>query len=593
MNKQDVIVRFCGIAGDGIVTLGRLLAGACARLGLELMVNDNFSAEIRGLGKSTTDIRFSPRQVVSMGDGIDVLVAMADTDSVIELQDLKAGACVIYDDKGPTECDIHHALAPHIPKDVASYPVPFKRLANEATGSHIGRNMVALGAFCYLFDLSTEMFLELIKDKLKKKGERVVEMNHQAFASGVAFCQEHYAPHTRLDIPKDLAPKQLITGNSAVAQGALDAGLSFFAGYPITPATTIMEIVARELPKLGGWMLQAEDEIAAIGAVLGASFAGKRAMTSTAGPGLSLMSEMINMAVMAEVPMVIVNVQRGGPSTGLPTKTEQGDLNIALYGGAGDSPRVVMAPATCTECYHGIQVAFDLAEKYQTPVIFLSDLFLGQRTVTTRIEAQVHRERCARVKPTGAELKDYRRFRITRSGVSPMLVPGEEGSFYTVTGLEHSELGNPNFESTVHRDMNDKRFRKFESMLADLPAPQVLGDMDAEIGLTGWGSPTRSIVEAMEIAREQGVKSKLIRSIMVYPQPEEAFRSFFASCRRIIIPEMNYQGQFAALMKSRYGIKPIEMHLPGIVPASPGQIAKKIIEVHHELAGEAACVGRT
>ena len=580
MNKKGVTVRFCGNAGDGIVTSGKIWSGASAQLGLNLMVNDNFSAEIRGNGKSTTDIRVSPEKVRSMGDGIDVLIAMSDEEAIVELKDVKDSGFVIYDCDDSEEARENHPLTKRIPKGVKAYPVPLKVFSNQTTNSNIGRNIVSMGALSYLVGLPTDIFVKLIEDKLLKKGKHIAQMNIDAFSLGRNFCRENFGQHTTLDVPDGLKPKTMITGNAAIAQGALDCGLKFFAGYPITPATTIMEIAAKELPKNGGWMLQTEDEIAAISAVLGSWFAGKRAMTSTAGPGLALMSEMINMGVMSEIPLVIANVQRGGPSTGLPTKSEQGDLNIAMYGGSGDSPRVIMAPSTCEDCYTGIQLAFDLAEKYQTPVIFLSDLFLGQQTVVNNVTPKVEKDRSTRIKPTDDALMDYNRFQSTKTGVSPWTVPGEEGAFYSITGLEHSETGNPNFDAGVHIRMQDKRFKKFESMKVDLPAPKIVGDEDAKIGLTCWGSPMGAIIEGMEIAREEGVSSKLITSIMINPQPEDEFRNFFDSCEHIIIPEMNHSGQYASLMKSRYGIRPIEVHCPGVLTVSPRQIADKIKEVN-------------
>ena len=592
MKTSDMIVRVCGIAGDGIVTFGRILAQVCAEMGLDLMVNDNFSAEIRGLGKSTTTVRFASHRVRSMGDGIDALVALARDESIAELADIQEGGCLLYDvtNAGPDDA-LETRLTNALPKGVAAHGIPLRRLANLATGTNAGRNLVAMGALCHLLSLPREAFASCIDRQFKRKGRRIVSANQKAFRLGYEYAVENFAVHAELVMEETFSEGGMISGNQALAKGALHAGLHFFAGYPITPATTIMEIVAREIPKLDGWMLQAEDEIAAIAAVVGASFAGKRAMTATSGPGLALMSEMINLAVMAEIPAVIVDVQRGGPATGLPTKVEQGDLNIALYGGSGDSPRVVMAPLTCRECYTGIQLAFDLAEKYQTPVIFLSDLFLGQRIVTTTVEETIDHERCTRVKPETQDLDDYRRFKLTESGISPMIVPGEEGAIYTCTGLEHSEVGNPNYEPEVHRLMTEKRFKKFETMLEDIPAPEIIGDADAVIGFAAWGSPAGAIIEGMEMAREEGVPSKLIRSLMIHPQREDAFREFFDSCDRIIIPEMNFQGQYAALLKARYGIRPIEMHLPGILPVSPRKIADKILEVNRELSDKAAHSG--
>ncbi len=584
MIYKELNIRFCGIAGDGVVSSGKILAGACAAAGLHVMVNDIYSAEIRGLGKSTTSVRFAASKVLSMGDGVDLLVGMAAKESIVELEDVKPGGCVIYDSSTTGDVTEADSLAAHIPPELNGYAVPLKKLANNASGTNRGKNLVAMGALCYLYSLPEKMFTREIEKIFSPKGEKVTAANIKAFELGFRFCRENYPLNFDFQVPENAEPLALINGNVAIGRGAIDCGLKFFAGYPITPATKIMELAAKELPKYGGWTIQVEDEIAAISAILGAGFAGKRAMTSTSGPGLALMSEMLNMGIMAEIPAVIVNVQRGGPSTGLPTKVEQSDLNIALFGGAGDSPRVVMAPTDSEECYTGIQLAFDIAEKYQTPVIFLSDLFLGQRTETANIRKSVDRDRCTRKKPTEEELTDYRRYRLTEDGVSPLVVPGEPGAYYTITGLEHTEKGNPNYESHVHSAMTEKRFRKFEAMVPDFPGADILGDNDAVIGIAGWGSTIGAILEGMAIAREKGVKSKLIKSIMIHPQREAVFREFFDSCRTIIVPEMNYLGQYAALLKSRYGIKPIEIHIPAVDPVSPQKIADKIMEANDALA---------
>jgi 2-oxoglutarate ferredoxin oxidoreductase subunit alpha len=584
MKYSEITIRFCGIAGDGIVASGKILAGACANIGLHVMVNNIYSAEIRGLGKSSATIRFSTSKLYSMGDGLDLLVGMVSKESIIDLRDVKTGGNVIYDISAIGDVEEEDSLVSHITPEIQGHSLPIKKLANEATGTNQGKNLVAIGAICYFYSLPPEMFVDQIKSVFAHKGEHVIDVNIKAFNLGYEYFKEHYPLNNKFEIDKKSEPRALTSGNDAIAKGAIDCGLKFFAGYPITPATKIMEIAAKELPKLGGWTLQMEDEIAAIGAVLGAWFAGKRAMTATSGPGLSLMSEMINLSVMAEIPTVIVNVQRGGPSTGLPTKVEQGDLNIALYGGAGDSPRVVMAPSNSEECYSGIQLAFDIAEKYQTPVIFLSDLFLGQRTETVTIKENIDRDRCTRKKPTSEQLENFQRYEITDDGVSPLIVPGEPGAVYSTTGLEHSITGNPNYEEEVHSMMTAKRFRKFESMATDLPEADILGDETAEIGIAGWGSTIGSILEGMELAKEQGVKTKLIKSIMIHPQHEDSFRKFFASCKKIIVPEMNYQGQYAALLKSRYGIRPIEIHIPAVNPVSPLKIAQKIMEASSELS---------
>ncbi len=584
MKYSEITIRFCGIAGDGIVASGKIIASACANIGLHVMVNNIYSAEIRGMGKSSATIRFSKSKLYSMGDGLDLLVGMKGKESIIDLRDVKEGGNVFYDTSTIGDVEEEDSLVSYIAPEIQGHGLPIQKLANEATGTNQGKNVVTIGAICYFYSLPPKMFVEQIKSVLAHKGEHVIDVNIKAFNLGYEYFKEHYPFNNQFEIEKKLEPRALTSGNDAIAKGALDCGLKFYAGYPITPATRIMEIAAKELPKLGGWTLQMEDEIAAIGAVLGAWFAGKRAMTATSGPGLSLMSEMINLSVMAEIPTVIVNVQRGGPSTGLPTKVEQGDLNIALYGGAGDSPRVVMAPSNSEECYSGIQLAFDIAEKYQIPVIFLSDLFLGQRIETVTIKENIDRDRCTRKKPTPEELENFQRYQITDDGVSPLIVPGESGAVYSTTGLEHSVTGNPNYEEEVHSMMTAKRFRKFDSIVEDLPHADILGDETAEIGIAGWGSTIGSILEGMKLAKKQGVKTKLIKSIMIHPQRENLFRKFFASCKKIIVPEMNYQGQYAALLKSRYGIKPIEIHIPAVNPVSPLKIAQKIMEASSELS---------
>ena len=583
MTYNELSVKFCGIAGDGIVTSGKILANICAKIGLHVMVNDIYSAEIRGLGKSTTTIRFSNSKVYSMGDGIDLLVGLAAKESISEVKDVKTKGHIIYDSSTPKDLKQEDSLAAHVPADIHGIGVPLKWLANEASGSNRGRNLVAIGVMCYMYSLPEDVFIEYIKAIFIKKGEKITNANLKAFQLGYEYCQEHFPLNSEFIIKDGLKAKKIISGNEAVFKGALDSGLKIFAGYPITPATKIMELAAKELPKHDGWTIQVEDEIAAISAVVGAGFAGKRAMTATSGPGFALMSEMLNMAVMAEIPVVIVNVQRAGPSTGLPTKVEQGDLNIALYGGAGDSPRVVMAPSDSAECYSGIQLAFDIAEKYQTPVVFLSDLFLGQRIETADIQENIDYYRSTRKKPSESDIKDYYRYKLTDDGISPLIIPGEDGAYYTVTGLEHTMRGNPNYESEVHQMMTEKRYRKFDTLKNDLPEADVLGDEDAEIGIATWGSTLGAILEGMAIARKQGVKSKLIKSIMIYPQHEESFTKFFATCKKVIVPEMNFQGQYAALLKSRYGIKPIEIHIPAVDPVSPKKIAFKIMEANNEL----------
>ena len=245
-----------------------------------------------------------------------------------------------------------------------------------------------------------------------------------------------------------------------------------------------------------------------------------------------------------------------------------------------------MSASDCEECYKGIQLAFDLAEKFQTPVIFLSDLFLGQRLESLKLKENINYNRSTRIKPDKNDLEDYKRYKITDTGISPLIIPGEDGALYTMTGLEHNEKGLPNYEEENHSKMTAKRFRKFENMKKIIPKAEIIGDDDAKIGISSWGSTIGAIIEGMEIAKRKGVKSKLIKSIMIFPQDEETYKDFFSKCKKILIPEMNYQGQYAKYLRSIYNIDPIELHIPSVNPINPGYIAKKIMEINDELKGD-------
>ncbi|MFC1545604.1 hypothetical protein ACFL44_02820 [Gemmatimonadota bacterium] len=345
----------------------------------------------------------------------------------------------------------------------------------------------------------------------------------------------------------------VVTGNDAVARACLDAGVRLYAGYPITPATKIMEILAKELPKRGGVVVQTEDEISAIGHIIGGGFAGKRSVTATSGPGLSLMTEFLNLAVMAEVPIVVVNGQRGGPSTGLPTKTEQSDLNIAVFGGAGDSPRPVIAPADVTECHELTVKAFEVADAFQTPVILLTDLFLGNRVEDiTWPDGDPgtwgsYEDRLADPSDTDG----YRRFEITDDGISPRSIPGTPGLHYPATGLEHDERGLPEYSPENHLRMTEKRYRKFETLLATWPAPIPEGaDGELEVGIISWGSTIGTAREAIEQLEGNGVKIAGLFPRLVWPLHAEALREFSSRCTRLIVAEGNHSGQLANMVEA-------------------------------------------
>jgi 2-oxoglutarate ferredoxin oxidoreductase subunit alpha len=350
-----------------------------------------------------------------------------------------------------------------------------------------------------------------------------------------------------------------MTGNQATALGALAVGCRFYAGYPITPATSIMEFLSKELPHLGGTLIQAEDEIAAITMTIGASYGGVKAMTATSGPGLALMIEAIGHASMTEVPAVVVDVQRAGPSTGMPTKTAQGDLFMALYAANDEAPRFVIAPDSVEDCFYQMVNAFNLAEKYQVPVIVLTDQAMSERVETIRPIDLSRIQVIDRLMPQlDGGNGDYKRYELTEDGVSPMAIPGMRGGHYVAEGLEHTERGAPNYTPEMHRAMTEKRFRKVESARRELRHWNVVdewGDPGAEIGIIGWGSTKGTVREAMARAMQEGVRVAAIYPEMLLPMPDEEIRAFLANKRAVIVPELNYRGMFGDVIAHRYNVK--------------------------------------
>jgi 2-oxoglutarate ferredoxin oxidoreductase subunit alpha len=382
----------------------------------------------------------------------------------------------------------------------------------------------------------------------------------------------------------------VLSGNQAIALGALVAGCRRYAGYPITPATDIMEFLADELPKVGGAVVQAEDEIAAIGMVVGASYAGQKAMTATSGPGVSLMTEMLGLASMAEIPAVVIDCQRAGPSTGMPTRHEQGDLNIAVFGAHGEVQRVVLAPTSVMDCFWTTIDAFNLSEEFQLPAVVLQDTVLAVRTES------IPRPDLSKVQLTGRRTFAYRddgsnghgydaasgperylRYQITPDGVSPMAIPGTPGGAYVATGLEHTQAANTSSEARNHSAMTEKRFLKLEGVLAKAPAAHEYGDPTAEIGFLTWGSTLGSVIEAIDRLAEQGIKAHALAPRLLWPLPVHQIDPFLQGKRTIIVPEVNYTGQFAHLLKTHYqNVEFVRLNVYGGQPFSVGRIVEAV-----------------
>jgi 2-oxoglutarate ferredoxin oxidoreductase subunit alpha len=570
LKKNDLIIRIGGEGGEGIISVGDMITQACARAGLDVYTFKTFPAEIKG-GYAMYQVRASAEPVYNQGDIFDVLCVFNGEAFNLNKARLKAGNVLVYDCPGDFE--------PEIPEGVIAYPIPMTQTAKDLKNPR-AKNMVAMGALSILFNVPEAALREVINTKFSRRGEAVVQGNLTAFEQGreLALAIKKIDPWA-IGTPKAESKKEVIvmSGNNAIGLGALIAGLDFFAAYPITPATEIAIYVAKHLPKRGGTLIQAEDEIAAISQVLGASYAGKKSMTSTSGPGLSLMSEMLGMAFMSEIPCVVADVQRGGPSTGLPTKHEQSDLFLAVHGAHGDSGRIVLSVENVHDCIGLTVTAFNLAEKYQCPVILLSDGSLAFSTQSVPYPnpddyALVNRERW-----DGGG--DFRRYALTDSGISPMADPGTPNGMHIATGLEHNEAGMPSYTGENHELMQAKRFRKLNNVVNDIAPAEVDGDGNADLGVIAWGSTIGVVREALQRLRAQGFKVKGFYPKLLNPLPVKQFEDFGASCKKIMLPEVNFQGQLAHFVRAETSLRPVSYTICGGLPFTPEMIVNRVKEM--------------
>lgn len=592
--ENEVTIRIGGESGEGTISGGDILALAAARWGYHVYTFRTFPAEILG-GPCLFQVRISDKPVKSMGDYADVLICLNEEAYDRSIKDLRRGGVIIYD---PSD------FTPKAGDDYITYAIPFNDIARKEVQLFQTKNMVMLGAISALFGPPLEAISQVVESKLsrsRKANALLMEKNIQA----LDIAKQHVLSHiTKRDTYRlgevEKAERMVLNGNQAVVAGALAAQCGFFAGYPITPASDIMEGLAKELPQVGGSFLQAEDEIAALAAVIGASFGGIRSMTATSGPGLSLMTELIGFASMSELPAVIVDAQRSGPSTGMPTKMEQSDLSFVLSAGHGDTPRMVIAPANVADCYELIVLAFNMADRYQMPVIFLTDQSLTARVESVensvfkpqplqgRLEARFtgqeltdgHYGHLAEPVAVGADVHEYARYAYADNGISPLSTPGSGAPVYTATGLEHNQHGHPDYEPEDHVAMMQKRFQKLDTARAELPQPERYGDEEAQIGLIGWGSTEGAIQEAVDRARARGYKVASLHPRILSPLPDEAIHAFITSVKTLIVPECNYSGQLANLLGAKYGVRPIRVNKFGGIPFTAGEILRAIEEVY-------------
>ncbi len=563
MNKNGTDVQFAviGSAGDGTIAAGDILKRAMAGLGYKVIAFDIYPAEIRGFGKCISRVRITTEQAYSLKRHSDVLISLDDSYAIPHVGEVRDFGAVIYESSPIARLPEGGHMTAHVKPSQLPYGLPVRSISERVTASARSRNIVVLGYLAGLYGIDPQAFREIIAEKFRTKAKAVTVQNTAAFDAGYEAGKSVFKlDDVQLGPPVrkgDSGKVTMMTGNGAIVRGCIDAGLDTFFGYPITPATTILERLAAELPKHGGRVLQTEDEISAIAATIGAGYTGARAATATSGPGLALMTEMLGLGVMGEVPSVVFVSQRGGPSTGMPTKTEQSDLNLAVFGGAGDAQRIVLAPTNVEGCYRTAGKAFEMAEQYQTPVVVLLDLYLSNRYETV-VPPDTNPFAPNLNKGLDAWRGDgeYPRFADADDHISPRAIPGEEGGMHTVTGLEHNQFGKPSDAPENHSAMNAKRHRKLDAALShpDFTICKRFGDEGpVDVGILGWGSTFGEILEAMFAAQDEGIRCSAMKVVMLSPLPRERIAAFMDDCGTLLVPELNYEGQFANLISGALG----------------------------------------
>ncbi|NLV01820.1 2-oxoacid:acceptor oxidoreductase subunit alpha [Haloferax volcanii] len=538
-----------GEAGDGIDSTGKIFAQALSRAGRHVFTSKDFASRIRG-GYTAYKVRTAIDPVQSVVDRLDVLIALTQRTIDENLDELHEGSVIIYDGDRSTMADVE------IPEGMVGLDIPLKALAEEAGGA-IMRNVVALGAACAVADFPIENLDSALQKRFGGKGEAIVENNKKAARAGLEYVHDEYDHEFDYDLETTDEDYVLINGDQAIGMGAIAAGCRFYAGYPITPATDVMEYLTGRIERYGGHVVQAEDELAAINLALGAARAGARSMTATSGPGIDLMTETFGLVATSETPLVIVDVMRSGPSTGMPTKQEQGDLNMMLYGGHGEIPRFVVAPTSIDECFWKTVEAFNFAEKYQVPVYVAADLAMAvtEQTFSPETfdmdEVEIDRGKVVDDDSIDEWLDEEGRFQphaLTDDGVSPRAFPGTEQGAHMSTGLEHDELGRRTEDRSMRVEQVDKRDRKVETakQTEDF-SPREFGDADSDTLILSWGSNEGALVEALDFLEEDGIDVRFLSVPYMFPRPD--LTEEIEAADEVIVVECNATGQFANVVE--------------------------------------------
>jgi 2-oxoglutarate/2-oxoacid ferredoxin oxidoreductase subunit alpha len=554
MSQFDLSIAIGGAAGQGIATPGDILARLFVRRGLHLNAYNAYQSIVRG-GHIFLTLRTSDEPVLSFGDKIDVLIALNQDTMTRHLGLMRSGSAVLYNSDKIKPNDAAGG--------VQICPFSVKELAPGVKGDLV-QNTIALAALLCLIGVDFKILEEIITLQFKRKGPATINENVGVARAGYEYAGSHFQPFPAAlpDTGKKLA---FFEGNQALAMGGAAAGVRFYCAYPMSPSSGVLHWMARHAQQLGIMVRQVEDEIGVINMAIGAAHAGCRAMCATSGGGFALMSEALGSAAMMEIPVVCIDVQRAGPATGVPTKTEQGDLWQVMGAGQGDYPRIIVAPTTIADCFKTVPALFNLVDKYQCPGIILSDLLLseGRGSIDpAELDFNVAIDRGDVIGLNGSTPPvngGYKRYQLSESGISPRAVPGTHGYIHVVATDEHDEDGvlisdeftNPHKRQAMH----EKRMRKMAGILSHLEPPKLFGAEDAQITLVGWGSTEGVIREAMQkLAGEEGIAANNLQVKWLVPFHGAEVVSLLSKCKKTIIVENNYSGQFARYLRSETGV---------------------------------------
>ena len=583
--SREVTIGIGGAAGDGLDKSGDSLAKTASRLGLNLYAYNSYQSVIRG-GHIWLRVRMGEQKLNSHGDHLNALIALNQDTIERHAREVNPGGAVLFNS------DKLHCDSQLLADQVLPVPIPIGELTRPLGKLQpVMQNTVALGALLFLVGLEFEILAEVLDDTFQHKGAAVVELNVKLARVGYDYARERFVPlgytwnFSRLRRP-------FITGNEALALGAATAGCKFYSAYPMTPASSILHWMAAHADRCGILVKQCEDELAVVNMAVGAGYAGVRAMCATSGGGFALMTEGIGMAGMIEAPVVIVEVQRGGPSTGIPTKTEQADLNQVFGASQGDYPRVIIAPTNTTDCFHTAVEAFNLAEKYQLPVIIISDLLLSEHPETIEPDAMrsdVPIERGTLVTDWPAENGKYKRFALNvPEGVAPRALPGTDNTVHVAGTDDHDEEGiliSDEFTNApLRRKVMERRMKKMEAVARDLTAPKLEGPADADIVLITWGSSEGVVRDAIPLLAEAGIRASHLSIKYIHPFHSREVLEILQPARCAVVVEASFTGQFARHLRAEtgYGVRDVIRRYDG-EPFEPLFVAR---EVQRILAGK-------